>query len=141
MIIALGSVSDKSWLEQTGVLTAIGIGMTIFVYGLVGLIVKADDFGFWLKAKQKNFTDKIADSILWLMPKFMKFLGFLGTVAMFSVGGGILNHSVPFLHHINEKLGAFSMGMDIGIGIILGAVCVGVFEIASKLFKRKELAK
>ena len=141
MIIAVGSVSDKSWLEQTGVLTAIGIGMTIFVYGLVGLIVKADDFGFWLKAKQKNFTDKIADSILWLMPKFMKFLGFLGTVAMFSVGGGILNHSVPFLHHINEKLGAFSMGMDIGIGIILGAVCVGVFEIASKLFKRKELAK
>ena len=141
MIIALGSVSDKSWLEQTGVLTAIGIGMTIFVYGLVGLIVKADDFGFWLKAKQKNFTDKIADSILWLMPKFMKFLVFLGTVAMFSVGGGILNHSVPFLHHINEKLGAFSMGMDIGIGIILGAVCVGVFEIASKLFKRKELAK
>ncbi len=141
MIIALGSISDKSWLEQTGVLTAIGIGMTIFVYGLVGLIVKADDFGFWLKAKQKNFTDKIADSILWLMPKFMKFLGFLGTVAMFSVGGGILNHSVPFLHHINEKLGAFSMGMDIGIGIILGAVCVGVFEIASKLFKRKELAK
>ena len=141
MIIALGSLSDKSWLEQTGVLTAIGIGMTIFVYGLVGLIVKADDFGFWLKAKQKNFTDKIADSILWLMPKFMKFLGFLGTVAMFSVGGGILNHSVPFLHHINEKLGAFSMGMDIGIGIILGAVCVGVFEIASKLFKRKELAK
>lgn len=141
MIIALGSVSDKSWLEQTGVLTAIGIGMTIFVYGLVGLIVKADDFGFWLKSKQKNFTDKIADSILWLMPKFMKFLGFLGTVAMFSVGGEILNHSVPFLHHINEKLGAFSMGMDIGIGIILGAVCVGVFEIASKLFKRKELAK
>ena len=141
MIIALGSVSDKSWLEQTGVLTAIGIGMTIFVYGLVGLIVKADYFGFWLKSKQKNFTDKIADSILWLMPKFMKFLGFLGTVAMFSVGGGILNHSVPFLHHINEKLGAFSMGMDIGIGIILGAVCVGVFEIASKLFKRKELAK
>ena len=141
IIIALGSVSDKSWLEQTGVLTAIGIGMTIFVYGLVGLIVKADDFGFWLKAKQKNFTDKIADSILWLMPKFMKFLGFLGTVAMFSVGGGILNHSVPFLHHINEKLGAFSMGMDIGIGIILGAVCVGFFEIASKLFKRKELAK
>lgn len=141
MIIALGSVSDKSWLEQTGVLTAIGIGMTIFVYGLVGLIVKADDFGFWLKAKQKNFTDKVADSILWLMPKFMKFLGFLGTVAMFSVGGGILNHSVPFLHHINEKLGAFSMGMDIGIGIILGAVCVGFFEIASKLFKRKELAK
>ena len=141
MIIAVGSVSDKSWLEQTGVLTAIGIGMTIFVYGLVGLIVKADDFGFWLKSKQKNFTDKIADSILWLMPKFMKFLGFLGTVAMFSVGGGILNHSVPFLHHINEKLGAFSMGMDIGIGIILGAVCVGVFEIASKLFKRKELAK
>lgn len=141
MIIALGSVSDKSWLEQTGVLTAIGIGMTIFVYGLVGLIVKADDFGFWLKTKQKNFTDKIADSILWLMPKFMKFLGFLGTVAMFSVGGGILNHSVPLLHHINEKLGAFSMGMDIGIGIILGAVCVGFFEIASKLFKRKELAK
>ncbi len=141
MIIALGSASDKSWLEQTGVLTAIGIGMTIFVYGLVGLIVKADDFGFWLKTKQKNFTDKIADSILWLMPKFMKFLGFLGTVAMFSVGGGILNHSVPLLHHINEKLGAFSMGMDIGIGIILGAVCVGFFEIASKLFKRKELAK
>lgn len=141
MIIALGSVSDKSWLEQTGVLTAIGIGMTIFVYGLVGLIVKADDFGFWLKTKQKNFTDKIADSILWLMPKFMKFLGFLGTVAMFSVGGGILNHSVPLLHHINEKLGAFSIGMDIGIGIILGAVCVGFFEIASKLFKRKELAK
>ena len=56
MIIALGSVSDKSWLEQTGVLTAIGIGMTIFVYGLVGLIVKADDFGFWLKTKQKNFV-------------------------------------------------------------------------------------
>ena len=37
--------------------------------------------------------------LLALAPRLMKLLSVLGTAAMFTVGGGILTHGVPLLHH------------------------------------------
>lgn len=45
IIIALGVLQDSSTLTQILSLSAIGVGITLFVYGLVGLIVKLDDIG------------------------------------------------------------------------------------------------
>jgi predicted DNA repair protein MutK len=38
-------------------------------------------------------------------PWLMKFLSVAGTIAMFLVGGGILVHNVPALHHAVQALG------------------------------------
>jgi uncharacterized protein len=43
MAITLASVSASSFWTQGLVLAIVGIGMTLFVYGIVALIVKADD--------------------------------------------------------------------------------------------------
>lgn len=136
MIIALGTVSDKGILNQLGVLSLIGLGMTCFVYGLVALIVKADDFGLLLQQSKNSIKEKIGSMLISIMPKFMKFLGFLGTFAMFSVGGGILVHSVSQLQYVGLWFSSFSMLFDIIIGMILGAICVAFFE-AFHHFKKK----
>jgi len=45
MAIVLASVSDEGILMQALVLALVGIGITVAVYGVVALIVKADDVG------------------------------------------------------------------------------------------------
>lgn len=49
MAITLGIVSEAPLMNQVMVLSLIAILVTVGVYGLVGLIVKLDDIGFWLE--------------------------------------------------------------------------------------------
>ena len=51
IIIALGELSDAEILTRIISLIIIGLGITVVVYGLVTLIVKADDFGVFLMKK------------------------------------------------------------------------------------------
>ena len=65
IIIALGELTEASLLTRIISLSVVGIGITIFVYGLVALIVRADDFGLYLIKKrwrsevnwERNFSD------------------------------------------------------------------------------------
>ena len=99
MAIALAVVSDQSILAQALVLALVGIGITLAVYGVVALIVKADDIGL---ALAKNDSDSIAGrtsrafgrAIVLTMPGFLTFLGAIGTAAMIWVGGGIIVHGL-----------------------------------------------
>ena len=52
MAIALAALPAGSFVTQALVLALVGIGITVAVYGVVALIVKADDFGVAL-AKQR----------------------------------------------------------------------------------------
>ncbi|QIW16024.1 hypothetical protein A4G20_06595 [Pasteurellaceae bacterium RH1A] len=138
IIIALGVVSAASMTTQILSLSLIGVGITVVVYGLVALIVKADDLGLYLM--QKPATAGLGKGILWLMPRFMRLLSIVGTIAMFLVGGGIFTHNWETLHHIlaeyNLVDGLLGMLATLVVGVIIGAICCAVILPVMKLFHK-----
>lgn len=156
IVISMGAVAEASLLKQTLVLVAVAIIMTIGVYGLVGGIVKMDDLGQYLlrcaDVGKWNRTQKATGSLLLQMaPKLMRFLTIAGTVAMFLVGGGIVAHAIPPLHHFVENTTtavaklpnpaallqyAVPLLTNGGIGLLCGAILVGLFTLAQRLWKR-----
>jgi uncharacterized protein len=97
--ISLGTVATSPFQTQALVLVGIALLMTVGVYGFVAGIVKLDDLGLWLSHKASAAARGLGRGILWAAPGLMKLLSVAGTVAMFLVGGGILVHGLPFLHH------------------------------------------
>jgi uncharacterized protein len=97
--IALGTVAAKPLLTQSLVLGGIALAMTIGVYGFVAGIVKLDDWGLWLSRQSSALAKGAGAALLRFAPWLMKALSVVGTAAMFLVGGGILVHGVPALHH------------------------------------------
>ena len=140
IIIALGVLQESNTITKILSLSAVGIGITVFVYGFVGLIVKLDDFGLWLINKKGSLSQFIGRSLLFIMPWFMKSLSIIGTIAMFLVGGGIFSHNVPAIHHWVEHFAiptSFSSAVDFVVGVIVGAIACAVILPAMKLFSKK----
>ena len=137
IIIALGELTEASLLTRIISLSIVGIGITIFVYGLVALIVRADDFGLYL-IKKGGVAKSIGNAILVIMPKFMRSLSFIGTLAMFLVGGGIFVHNVDFIHHLlaDYQLADGLLGnvTTLVVGVIVGAIACAIVLPAMKLF-------
>lgn len=109
IVITLGTVAAYSFMTRLAVLVAIGLLMTVGVYGLVAGIVKLDDLGLYLiQSKRQGWRSKFrvwcGHAILASAPFLMKFLSIAGTAAMFLVGGGILVHGIPALHHWVDDL-------------------------------------
>ena len=109
VIITLGTVAKASLSTQLIVLCAISLLMTVGVYGLVAGIVKLDDLGLHLLGPNppqspQTMRQRVGWGLVGVTPYLMKFLTIAGTIAMFLVGGGILSHGVPFLHHAVESL-------------------------------------
>jgi len=132
--ITLGIVADAPLLNQVLILAGIAIIVTIGVYGLVAVIVKIDDLGYWLTDKTNRIAQILGNGLLALAPRLMKTLTIVGTLAMFLVGGGIVIHGIPALHHAIEEsvitLGGFGsvvalnlanllLGFVIGSGVLL----------------------
>jgi hypothetical protein len=120
VVIALGTVADAPFLTRVAVLVGIAAIMTVGVYGLVAGIVKLDDLGLTL-SKKTGPRRAIGKGILLAAPTFMKLLSIAGTAAMFLVGGGILTHGIPPVHHAIESVAA-TVGTVAGIGGVLAAV-------------------
>jgi len=99
IVIALGTVAGKPFATQLAVLSGIGLIMTGGVYGLVAGIVKLDDAGLYLLQKSGAPAQAVGRVLLATAPRLMKALTVIGTAAMFMVGGGILTHGIPPLHH------------------------------------------
>ena len=95
IVIALGTVAGASFAQQVVVLAGIAVVMTAGVYGIVAAIVKLDDAGLYLSQRGGAVVRAIGGVLLTAAPKLMKLLSVVGTVAMFTVGGGILMHSLP----------------------------------------------
>lgn len=137
IIIALGELTEASLLTRIISLSIVGIGITILVYGLVALIVRADDFGLYL-IKKGGVAKSIGNAILVIMPKFMRSLSFIGTLAMFLVGGGIFVHNVDFIHHLlaDYQLADGLLGnvATLVVGVIVGAIACAIVLPAMKLF-------
>ena len=145
--ITLGTVAGASFVTQVGVLTGIAVVMTVGVYGLGAGIVKLDDAGLYL-SRNGGAAAKLGNAILWVAPWLMKTLSIAGTVAMFLVGGGILTHGVPALHHWIESVAASvtawplagaSLGaitpllLDGVIGVIAGALVLTAVTLYQRL--------
>ncbi|WP_139348882.1 DUF808 domain-containing protein, partial [Aeromonas hydrophila] len=104
IVIALGTVQGASLALQLSVVAGIALLMTVGVYGLVGLIVKLDDIGLHLLQKPDGgaLRRAVGQGLLVTAPRLMHLLALVGTIAMFMVGGGILVHGWPFVHHLIE---------------------------------------
>ena len=94
IVIALGTVSEAPFGEQLAVLSLIAVVMTVFVYGLVACIIKLDDLGLYLSVvpgeRPRHHWFRVAGrAILRVAPWLMRTLSIVGTLAMFTVGGGI----------------------------------------------------
>ncbi|WP_240099695.1 DUF808 domain-containing protein [Thermomonas flagellata] len=129
IVIALGTVAAQPFPTQLAVLVAIGLVMTAGVYGLVAVIVKLDDAGLHLRARG-GLRAWLGRALLALAPRLMRLLSVAGTLAMFLVGGGILVHGVPALHHLAQALHAHPPGwlweslFNAGIGLLAGLLLV-----------------
>ncbi len=94
MAITLSSVATSPFWTRAFVLAAVGIGVTILVYGVVALIVKADDAGVALASGNQPLLRPLGRGLVRAMPPFLKLLGAVGTAAMLWVGGGIVLHGL-----------------------------------------------
>jgi uncharacterized protein len=146
--ITLGTVANSEFIVQVGVLAGIAILMTIGVYGLVAGIVKLDDFGLYLTRRAGSAAQWFGDAILRAAPWLMKFLSVAGTAAMFLVGGGIIVHGIAPLDHFIEQASAgvrgigpvVAMLLDAVVGIVAGAIVLGVVTLAQRVTRRKAAA-
>ena len=144
--ITLGVVAVQPFAQQVAVLSGIAIIMTVGVYGLVAGIVKLDDLGLWLSQRASGAARAVGAGILGAAPWLMKGLSIAGTAAMFLVGGGILVHGVPALHHAVEAAAAAAGQWPAGgvwkvvaenlLNAVVGIVAGGLVLAGVKLVQR-----
>lgn len=130
IVIALGTVSAAPFGQQVAVLAGIAVVMTAGVYGIVAGIVKIDDLGLYLSRRDSGALQAIGALLLAGAPLLMKTLSVVGTAAMFMVGGSILMHGVPALHHLVEQAAATAATVA-GIGPLLAAVTPTLIDAAA----------
>ena len=135
VVITLGIVATAALPMRIAVLAGIALLMTVGVYGLVAGIVKLDDAGLYLTKREgaglwREFQHHFGRAILSATPYLMKALSVLGMIAMFLVGGGILVHGIPALHHGVEHLSHVVHGMPALEGL-LGVLANGLVGVAA----------
>ncbi|MGP1497583.1 MAG: DUF808 domain-containing protein [Schaalia odontolytica] len=164
MLVSLAGLSNETGIMRVAVLVAVAFFMTFFVYGLVALLVKADDFGLHLakdavrpEDNRPGPVDNLGRTIVRVMPHVFSVIGIVGTVAMLWVGGHLVIENlaevgVPVFHHLLEAAehavsaaGSFVTWLVetllSGIfGIVLGAVIawivVGISTLGRKAHGR-----
>ncbi|ANW04585.1 DUF808 domain-containing protein [Bradyrhizobium icense] len=96
MAITLAALPAGSIWKQALVLAVVAIGITVAVYGVVALIVKADDVGVALARSDRASAvgRALGRGIVRSMPVLLKILSVVGTAAMIWVGGGIILHGL-----------------------------------------------
>lgn len=143
--VSLGAIAGAPMMTQALTLSVIGIAMTVGVYGLVACIVKFDDWGLALQKRAgaglwPRFQRAAGDALVNHTPTFMKFLSFVGMVAMYAVGGGILVHGIPGAETMLSQAiaGVTTQGFLSGVlhlagtivaGMIAGLVTMPVFNL------------
>ena len=134
VIIALGTVLDKSLSIQIITVSIVSVLATIGVYGIVALIVRMDDTGYRLirMSDGKGFLSGLGNVLVKSLPLVIKFLGFVGTVALVLVSGGIFVHNIDYFHHFLPNLPG--MLKELLLGLLAGVMVVGLLSGVKKLF-------
>ena len=155
VVISLGTVAAATFSTKVMVLSVIAILMTVGVYGFVAMIVKIDDLGLYLTQQASSFKQSIGRGLLAFAPKLMKTLTFVGTIAMFLVGCGIISHGVPLLHHFTEGsvdyaehiptvgsiVGALTPTLiNLVIGFVAGLIVLAIVSLIKKVWPSSKKA-
>ena len=150
MVISLNEVADQAFLPRAIILVIVALGITVLVYGVVGLIVKMDDVGLHLSERPGKGVARLGRSLVKGMPKLLTALTVIGTAAMLWVGGHILLVGTDDLglhvlygavHHLEEIVheAAGALGGLVAwlvntlasalLGLVVGAVIVVVMNL------------
>ena len=138
VIIALGTVIGKPILSQIMVVSIIAIIATVGVYGIVALIVRMDEAGLKLiqmSSKEGSFTKTLGNILVQALPKVIKSLSVIGTIALLLVAGGIFVHEIPFLHDILPQIP--SIITEFIIGLVFGGIVLGMVTLFKKIIGKK----
>lgn len=127
VVITLETVIEQTLLIQILVVSFIALLATAGVYGLVAMLVRMDDSGLYLieRSAEKSggtaaLMKKTGNLLINSLPKVIRLLGFIGTIAMLLVGGGMFVHNIEAVHHVFEKMPA--LAAEFVTGLIVGAV-------------------
>lgn len=140
VVITLGSVAQARFGMRALTLYAIGILMTVGVYGFVALIVKADDFGEHLARLGRGWRATLGMGLVRGAPYAMRGLSVVGTIAMFLVGGSLIVHGWPALHHViadlADRTGVLAVIVSSLFDVIVAIVTGGVILAAVAAIRR-----
>ena len=138
VIIALGTVIGKPILSQLMVVSIIAIIATVGVYVIVALIVRMDEAGLKLismSTRERSFSKTIGNILVQALPKVIKSLSFIGTIALLLVAGGIFVHNIGFLHGVLPQLP--SILTEFLIGLVFGGIVLGIVTLFKKITGKK----
>ncbi len=139
VIIALGTVLEKSITTQIMVVSIVALIATIGVYGIVALIVRMDDIGYQLiklSNGKKGIQHLTGTFLINALPKVIKSLAFIGTIALLLVAGGIFVHNIDFLHDFLH--GIPSIIKEFIVGLIVGLIALFIVKIFKRLLNTKK---
>jgi predicted DNA repair protein MutK len=149
MVIALNEVADEAFVSRAVILAVVAVGITVLVYGVVGLIVKLDDIGLALARRDSAGAQRFGAGLVNFMPRLLAVISVVGTAAMLWVGGHILlvgtddlgwhwlyeqvHHLEDEVHHV-AGIGAVlawlvNTAISAVIGLVVGAVVVAVMHV------------
>lgn len=138
VIIALGTVKEESISTQVMVVTIIAVLATVGVYGIVAIIVRMDEFGVRLinlNEEDNSFSDKVGRLLVSALPKIIKSMTVIGTIALLLVSGGIFSHNIDFFHHLFPSWP--SILKEFLLGLVVGFVMLLLVNLIKKVFGKK----
>lgn len=136
VIIALGTVESETLLNKILVVTIIALIATVGVYGIVALIIRMDEFGTKLinyNEQENSISDKVGVFLVNALPKVIKSLSVIGTLALLLVSGGIFVHNIDFMHGLFENLPGILV--EFITGLVVGAIVLLIIKPISKIWK------
>jgi predicted DNA repair protein MutK len=133
VVIALGTVTGKPLPQQIIAVSIAAILATIGVYGVVTLLVRLDDIGMGImhRSTEGGLSYNFGKLLIASLPKIVRLLSVVGTIAMLLVAGGIFIHNIDILHHIFAPWPFFSGELTLGLAI--GLAVVGLVHIAQMM--------
>lgn len=138
IVITLETVIDKSLPIQIMVVSFIALLATVGVYGLVALLVRMDDAGCYLIKRAADVKGTVATLmksggkvLIASLPKIIRLLGIIGTIAMLLVGGGMYVHNIEIIHHALEFMPA--MTAELLVGLVVGAILLLVMHMVKAM--------
>lgn len=137
VIIALGTVLDRSLAIQIMTVSVVALLATVGVYGIVALIVRMDDTGYRLikYSDNKGFFYRLGQLLVKSLPIVIKGLSVIGTVALILVSGGIFVHNIDYIHHLFPSFPVIVK--EFVVGLIAGILVVVIMTIGKKFFVKK----
>ena len=134
VIIALGTVLEQSLTMQILTVSAVALLATVGVYGLVALIVRMDDAGYKLikRSGDKGAWARLGHLLVNALPVIIRVIGFIGTIALILVSGGIFVHNIEYLHHIFPGLP--TIVTELIAGLAGGLIAVAIMAVGKKVF-------